>query len=541
VDNGEGFDPLEFLEGMGHDDFWATPVAFMPQKGAAHSCAPPCIAETSQIVDAVSSMNTADFGDDDEKGLALGLSCFELWQREGSTPALADSLSRHLARLRSRGFQLPWTCPVCGFVCASWFGACEYCKSSNTAYSAAAAAVLAGERASPRELQDHDHVLLALARAEGADKIEACFLMCEAMARAPTDGVPLYRRAFKLWPALDSDLYPDGVPSALRAEADALLAVRRDAAEGHSKGSSSAVWGIFPPSWQMPLSATLASQALAEVECLRSRKRREPDFVVVYSYHQAEGTAPGSWWEQARRSASALRRVHEDHIEFDIHVVSNVDTKVCDEAGVFDEHVLTDLAVDAGLPGKGRVLCGTKIQAMLNRFEHGYKKVVYMDSDTHVLRAFLSPILAVLDFYDVTGVFEGYPSGMPQTGLDPALADPLNFEMSFELNTGVLGLRASALELCKAWLEEYRAHRNAYAAVSSADQPALMQVLKHRSERVFPLPPAFNFRSFSVFSQAGPPLPAVVHDHHSDSCTAHKEIVDTVCRHLRAGLPHTSA
>eukprot|EP00415_Alexandrium_ostenfeldii_P002784 UN2784 len=63
---------------------------------------------------------------------------------------------------------------------------------------------------------------------------------------------------------------------------------------------------------------------------------------------------------------------------------------------------------------------------MLNRFEHGYKTVVYMDSDTHVLRAFLSPILAALDFYDVTGVFDCYPSGMSQIGLDPALADPLN-------------------------------------------------------------------------------------------------------------------
>merc|ERR1712039_786807 len=223
-----------------------------------------------------------------------------------------------------------------------------------------------------------------------------------------------------------------------------------------------------------------------------------------------------------------------------IHVVSNVDTRARDEAGVFDEHVLTNLAVDAGLPEKGRVLCGTKIQAILNRLEHGYKKVVYMDSDTHVLRAFLSPMLAVLDFYDVTGVFEGYPLGMPQTGLDPALADPRNFEMSFELNTGVLGLRAAALELCKAWLEEYRAHGHAYAAVSSADQPALMQVLKHRCERVFPLPPTFNFRSFSVFSHAGPPVPAVVHDHHGDSCVAHKEIVETVCRHLRAGLPYAS-
>lgn len=535
-DSDGSFDPLHYLGSMAQGatgDAQATSTLHMQ---AASGLAPPDIA-ASLIADAAIAANMTHGGFCDEEDVEVRPSCFELWRREGSTPALADSLSRHLARLRLQGFELPWKCGICGCICAKWFGGCEQCKSPNAAYSSAGAIVLASEQALPREARSQDHVLLALARKKGLNEIEACFLMCEAMACVHSESAHLYRRAFKLWPALDSGIYPDGVPSHLRAEADALLVTRCGDVVGGTSAGSTALWGIFPPGWETPTSIALASQAAKELECSRARLRKEADVVVVYSYHQAEGAEPGSWWEQARRSASALRRVHADHIEFPIHIVCNVDTKGHDDSGVFDEHILTNLAVDAGLEAKGRILCGTKIQAMLNRFAKGYKKVIYMDSDTHILRAFLSPMLAVLDSYDLTGVFEGYPMGMPQTGLDPALADPQNFEMGFELNTGVLGLRASACELCMAWLEEFRAHGHAYAAVSSADQPALMQVLKHRSERFFPLPPTFNFRCFSVFSPAGPSVPAVVHDHQGDCGTAQREIVDAVCSHLRAGLP----
>lgn len=73
-----------------------------------------------------------------------------------------------------------------------------------------------------------DHVLLVLARTKGSREIESCFALCEAMAceiRHPREAVQYYRRAFRLWPELDSPLCSDSVPRKLRVEADALLEV----------------------------------------------------------------------------------------------------------------------------------------------------------------------------------------------------------------------------------------------------------------------------------------------------------------------------
>ena len=63
------------------------------------------------------------------------------------------------------------------------------------------------------------------------------------------------------------------------------------------------------------------------------------------------------------------------------------------------------------------------------------------------------------------------------------------------------------------WLKEFRQHADAYVKLSSADQPALMKVLRDTKEfRFFPLPPALNFRPYTVYSHTGPAVPGVVHD-----------------------------
>mmetsp|Transcript_121071 Transcript_121071/g.270652 ORF Transcript_121071/g.270652 Transcript_121071/m.270652 type:complete len:564 (+) Transcript_121071:68-1759(+) len=149
------------------------------------------------------------------------------WEHYGTTPVLVDSLSRQLMRLRSQGFEMPWTCSVCCLDNMNWFSSCESCKGCNERYSASMVAditSLAGSRA-----DSEDHILLVLARAKGPCKVEACFALCEAMAREicnPAEATRHYRRAFRLWPELDSSLCIDGVPVRLRADADAILASR---------------------------------------------------------------------------------------------------------------------------------------------------------------------------------------------------------------------------------------------------------------------------------------------------------------------------
>eukprot|EP00928_Gymnodinium_smaydae_P039886 TRINITY_DN27154_c1_g1_i1.p1 TRINITY_DN27154_c1_g1~~TRINITY_DN27154_c1_g1_i1.p1 ORF type:complete len:555 (-),score=68.91 TRINITY_DN27154_c1_g1_i1:269-1873(-) len=518
-------DPFELMGGM------VTEVECEPVKGRTDPTLsrddPICtISAKPEMVDPSEVKYTAD------QDIST-VTCFEFWEKDCSGATLVEGLSRHLTQLRSHGFKLPWSCTICGSVNASWFGACEECKSCNDAFESSSKAWKpVAEKDANESL---DHVVLELARRLGPPEVEACFLMCEAMAVAPERGISLYRRSFKLWPQLDTNVDPDGVPNALREEADAILASRSSLNKDECGGSASGIFplGFWSPHW-------IGSASKVEAEPPRQRQNDcevASKVVVVYSYHQEDGGSLGSWFLQAQRSASQVRTLHADHLPpFELWVICNVDTKAADKASVFDQHVVLNLAKEAGFQQGGRVLCGTKIQTIIYCLEQGYDKVVFMDSDTHVLRPFLSPMLAALEFYDITGVFEGPPVGMAQTRLDPLLEDPHNEALGFELNTGVLGVRASALELCKAWLVEFRTHCKKYASVSSADQPALMQVLRHRTERVFPLPPTMNFRPYTVFSPSGPSMPSVIHDHDPDSDKAHADVVGAVCSHLQYGL-----
>lgn len=97
-----------------------------------------------------------------------------------------------------------------------------------------------------------DHILLVLARTKGPCEIEACFALCEAMALepcAPHEAIPHYRRAFRLWPCLDSSMCGDGVPSKLRSEVDSLVEARGSPPKSEFPDGASSILGAHRMEW----------------------------------------------------------------------------------------------------------------------------------------------------------------------------------------------------------------------------------------------------------------------------------------------------
>ena len=281
--------------------------------------------------------------------------------------------------------------------------------------------------------------------------------------------------------------------------------------------------------------------------------------VVLFSYHdldsgggdQADGAPVPSWYHSATVAASTLRATHPHLIPgVQLQLASNRQTCTFDDGRngsfIFDEHLQVDLLTVAQLPTPSdaasndvgatpeagtfnkRVVCATKIAAVQLAFAQGYAQVVYLDFDTLSVRPWLGVALGALRWYDLAGVMEGYPFGAsfgaaettaettaaattaPQ---DAALLSGDAFELRYELNTGVLALRASAAPLCDTWLSEFRTHATSYASLTSADQPALMAALRaHPRYRFFPLPPTINFRPYAIYTSIGPVVPGVVHD-----------------------------
>eukprot|EP00931_Biecheleriopsis_adriatica_P102330 TRINITY_DN77316_c0_g1_i1.p1 TRINITY_DN77316_c0_g1~~TRINITY_DN77316_c0_g1_i1.p1 ORF type:complete len:508 (-),score=71.29 TRINITY_DN77316_c0_g1_i1:34-1524(-) len=140
--------------------------------------------------------------------------------------SLEVALQHLLVELRTHGLELPWTCLFCEHVNDSWLGNCESCKSANEKYPLAVAA-LQGKTTGDATPSTTDHLLVLLSRKKGPCEIEGCVQLFEAMKCEQEDlfeeATRHYRRAYRLWPELDSALHSDGVPTSLRAEADMLL------------------------------------------------------------------------------------------------------------------------------------------------------------------------------------------------------------------------------------------------------------------------------------------------------------------------------
>ena len=270
--------------------------------------------------------------------------------------------------------------------------------------------------------------------------------------------------------------------------------------------------------------------------------------VALYSYHDARYGTDGQlisgerenklqvprWLAMASASARSLRDTHPHLLAkgggLVIQLASNVEaTCKIDTPRIFDQHRFINLQEAAKLPlpsekqkqesgerNAMRILCATKIAAIIAAFDQGFAKAVYLDHDTMSLRPWLAVHLGALEDYDVAGTMEGYHhGGYPPNGgnIVKGLTSGDKFELRYELNTGVLGVRKRARRLLVLWLKEFRQHADAYAKLSSADQPALMKVLRDTKEfRFFPLPPALNFRPYTVYSHTGPAVPGVVHD-----------------------------
>lgn len=150
------------------------------------------------------------------------------WNQVCHPSSLAASLARLLARLRSKGFELPWICRICMSRNERYVGMCEVCKTQNFCYTDAIDFDIA-EASMFTVSRTDDHPLLMLARSLGPCEVEACFAFCEAVALErdfPHEAVPCYRRAFRLWPPLDSVLHHEGIPAKLRRAVGTVHAVQ---------------------------------------------------------------------------------------------------------------------------------------------------------------------------------------------------------------------------------------------------------------------------------------------------------------------------
>eukprot|EP00747_Dinoflagellata_sp_TGD_P051958 gnl/TRDRNA2_/TRDRNA2_147638_c1_seq1.p1 gnl/TRDRNA2_/TRDRNA2_147638_c1~~gnl/TRDRNA2_/TRDRNA2_147638_c1_seq1.p1 ORF type:complete len:406 (-),score=67.10 gnl/TRDRNA2_/TRDRNA2_147638_c1_seq1:76-1293(-) len=224
-----------------------------------------------------------------------------------------------------------------------------------------------------------------------------------------------------------------------------------------------------------------------------------------------------------------------------------------------------------------------------------YKELVYLDADTRTAGPGLDDFFAPLKYYDLAGVFEGFPFIVPDTcaaeggGPQPpprAVAHELSIIHGWEVNTGAFAIRGGqhGMKLLEAWREEYLAHIDWYSSVLSFEQQALMQVLERGPWRILPMPPHYNFRQPTLWpfqTQRGqkaehlPPMnaplsPILVHFKKdlmghwtSDTCRAVEQIADashrlrmdcaSSCRSMRSNadgrdrcwrgtqLPHTAA
>lgn len=189
------------------------------------------VAQSSDVADLATERGSDHYlqSDQDEHAETASLTRKPApWEQYGTTSALVDSLSRQIYRLRLWAFELPWVCGTCASTNCCRFGSCEVCTAVNERYVNAILADIA-ESSQLRRRDEEDHVLLVMARGRTSREIEACFVLCEAFQHEkddPCESSLLYRRAFKLWPELDSDICLDGVPMKLRMEADAILATR---------------------------------------------------------------------------------------------------------------------------------------------------------------------------------------------------------------------------------------------------------------------------------------------------------------------------
>lgn len=177
----------------------------------------------------------------------------------------------------------------------------------------------------------------------------------------------------------------------------------------------------------------------------------------------ATGTA---YLPEARHSAETLRRQHPD---IPICLITDCPP---DELGPF-----TEVRRPAG-PVAHRPI--DKLLA----YEAPYERVVFLDTDTHVVDD-LNPIFHVLERFDLAllqDVNRGWNHEFPDV--------PLAFS---EFNTGVVAFRKSdaAARFFADWRVTYE-RLNAERGIVN-DQPAFRCALFHSSLRVAPLPSEFHF------------------------------------------------
>jgi hypothetical protein len=122
-------------------------------------------------------------------------------------------------------------------------------------------------------------------------------------------------------------------------------------------------------------------------------------------------------------------------------------------------------------------------------FEAPYERIVFLDTDTHVLGD-LSPVLEVLDRFDfalVPDVNRGWNYDLP--GLPRTFA---------EFNTGLVAFRKtdSTAAFFRDWrtnFERFRSELARQGQPPAADQPTFRYTLYHSALRVAPLPNEFHF------------------------------------------------
>ena len=239
---------------------------------------------------------------------------------------------------------------------------------------------------------------------------------------------------------------------------------------------------------------------------------------VVFSWHRNTKLKDSRWQQQSSVGVGNEFKVAVMSVraalppDVPLFVFTNVPKSEIDkDTARLVRIVNVDLFAEAGLDALQqqaakkyeRIGFGTKPMALIYGWSQGLlpEYVLYLDVDVIVSGDSTSSGRALLDVfqpllhYDVAAVFEGFAIGPRPT---PAAGD------GWEINTGVLAVRHSALPLVRRWLDIFKREQAVLDQYVSGEQQALMLALEEAPwYRAFPLSSLYNFRRPTVLPQVG--------------------------------------
>ena len=180
---------------------------------------------------------------------------------------------------------------------------------------------------------------------------------------------------------------------------------------------------------------------------------------------------------------------------------------VLTDGGVPPSWILGNLGVDVVQPlslSRGDLDADPRAKKLLAYPQSPFRKTVFLDGDTYMLNSAAEELFRALDRYDLAAAFEC-------CRIKWSDSKKLKFAESamlkgWEMQTGVMAYRRNEAmgrywELATA---TYVRQRQMWEKYTSGEQGAMTEALGEARISYVPLPPAFNFRPFTVFQWLEP-------------------------------------